>query len=281
MMKNIIKLVMLCMTLMMLVSGCGTIDASNDEGNTSNADNSGNTANQIDSGDVGTDETTVYSFEAEVMEAGDYLLVTPEEESNEFRSSDKISVGSNDAVITNNEGEKITVQELKPGDILKITYNGIILESYPAQIGASAIEVIGHNILIDGYLSIIDDIWQEDSGLNSEIEMITLDTTGWIELSDTQKEIILANMKKTYGVEIVVGTFDELAEQGIIDKENLYFENGVHIAITNMQYDEKDEKITYSISKWRSGLGAVGSDGATAEYKDSNWIITKGSMWIS
>jgi hypothetical protein len=272
-MNKLLKFIILCLVLTLFTGGCGTI-------NSKKPGNTGNTNNQ-NSGVDNQEEDSKVTFQAEVIKAGDSLLITPDKESNEFKSSDKISVGVTELILKGMNGEDITLQELKPGDILEITYNGMILESYPAQIQASDIKVIGHNNLIDGYLAIIDDIWNEDSGLNSEIEMITVDTTEWTNLTDIEKEIILTGMKDAYGFEITVGTFDELADQGIIDKENLYFENGVHIVISDMKYDEKAEKITYSISKWRSGLGAVGSDDSKAEYKDGKWLIKKGAMWIS
>jgi uncharacterized protein YceK len=273
-MNKIIRFIMLCMVLILFAGGCGTI-------NSKQTGDNGDSNNQDGNEDNNEDEDSKVTFKAEVIEAGDSLLVTPDKESNEFKSSDKISVGITELILKGLKGEDITLQDLKPGDILEITYNGVIMESYPAQIRSSDIKVVGHNNLIDGYLAMIDDIWNEDSGLNSEIEMITVDTTGWIDLTDIEKEIILASMKEAYGFEITVGTFDELADQGIIDKENLYFENGVHIVISDISYHEKSEKITYSVSKWRSGLGAVGSDGSKAELKDGKWIITKGSMWIS
>ena len=274
-MNKMIKFIILCLVLILFAGGCATVN-SKGTGNTGDNDNkNGNEDNQKD------DKASKVTFQAEVIQAGDDLLVTPDKESNEFKSSDKISVGITELILKGQNGEDITQQDLKPGDLLNITYNGMIAESYPAQIQASDIQVVGHNNLIDGYLAMIDNIWNEDSGLNSDIEMITVDTTGWVNLSDIEKEIILAGMKTAYGFEITVGTFDELADQGIIDKEKLYFENGVHIVLSDITYDENAEKITYSVSKWRSGRGAIGSNDSTAEYKDGKWIITKGAMWIS
>jgi hypothetical protein len=156
----------------------------------------------------------------------------------------------------------------------------MIAESYPAQITATAVEVIDHNLLIDGYLALIDDVYQEDSGLNSEITMIALDTTGWVELTEIEKEIIITQMKEIYEMDIIEGTFDELAEQGLIDEENLYFPEGVLIKIKEMVYNDKKETITCKIDKWRGGLGAIGWD-ATAKYLNEEWVITRDNMWIS
>lgn len=77
-----------------------------------------------------TDETT--SFYAKVISSNlNSIIVEPVEGSDELKSSDKISIGlgeNNDALY-------------EVGKIVKITYNGIILETYPAQIKPIKIEV--------------------------------------------------------------------------------------------------------------------------------------------
>ncbi len=77
-------------------------------------------------------DETKYCFYATVIESKEkYILVEPLEGSQELRSSDKISIGLGE----NND-------EIYPvGTIVKITYDGMIMESYPAQIHASKIEV--------------------------------------------------------------------------------------------------------------------------------------------
>jgi hypothetical protein len=175
----------------------------------------------------------------------------------------------------------ITKEDILPGDYLVVTYNGGIDESYPAQIAASRIEVVDHNKLIDAYFALIEDIYNEDSGLNGNITTIAFDTRDWSLLTDIEKEIILEGVKTSYDFDVVTGTYDELAEQGLIDKEKLLFEKGILITISKLKYDEKQEKITCAMEKWRSGLGAVGSDKVTAQLEGKEWKVTKEGMWIS
>lgn len=229
----------------------------------------------------GEGDAEKYSFRAEVIEGGENLLVTPSEDSNELRSSDKISVSTNDTDIIDEKGEPITTKQLTTGDIIVITYDGLIRESYPAQITASKVEKVGRNNLLDGYLALIDDIYREDEGLNSEIDTIALDTTNWIQVTKVNKEMIFAKVKEAYGYEVIEGTFDELAEQGLIDKEKMYFPKGILIQITGMEYDNRKETILCGINKWRSGLGAIGAGKVTAVLKDGVWKITKEDNWIS
>lgn len=66
------------------------------------------------------------TFEAEILEINsNSILVKPNQNTNEAKSSDKITVPTWTIEIK---------QKLKVGDIVKITYDGVILESYPAQI---------------------------------------------------------------------------------------------------------------------------------------------------
>ena len=74
------------------------------------------------------DEAETYSFNAKVLEAdGDYLLVEPLADSNESKSANRIQISLKDK----------TASWYTPAvdDLIKITYDGVIMESYPAQIG--------------------------------------------------------------------------------------------------------------------------------------------------
>ena len=86
-------------------------------------------------------EEEQYEFVATIIGAYDSsILVEPEEGANERKSSDKISMiikrptdGINDFYVVGNK--------------VKITYNGVIMESYPAQIVATKVELIGGDSL--------------------------------------------------------------------------------------------------------------------------------------
>lgn len=65
-------------------------------------------------------------FEARVIQVNENsLLIEPSEGEEEFRSSDQISVSADDA-------GKL---DLKEGDVIRVTYNGEIMETYPARLG--------------------------------------------------------------------------------------------------------------------------------------------------
>ncbi len=95
-----------------------------------------------DANSVGTDEDykkieeEQYEFIATIIGAYEKsILVEPEKGTNERKSSDKISMGITRP--TNGTNDFYVV-----GNKVKITYNGMIMESYPAQIFASKIELV-------------------------------------------------------------------------------------------------------------------------------------------
>lgn len=230
---------------------------------------------------VSVEPLTEYSFRAEIIDTAEGLLIAPDEDSDEYRSSDRMTVNISKAKLTGLEGTEIFKEQLKFGDIVLVSYDGAIAEAYPAQITAAKVEVVAHDNLIDGYLALLDDIYQVDEGLNGEIEMIALDTTGWSGLTKQQKELIFEKVKNVYGYEVVEGTSEELAEKGLIDKDKLYFPKGILIKISNVKYEPAKIKISCAISKWRSGDGAIGSDKVTAQLLDGKWKISKENSWIS
>ena len=81
-------------------------------------------------------------FEATVLEVKEHtLLVEPLEGEEERKSSDRISVGT-DSI--RQEDSLTALGKLQEGDVIEIGYDGMIMESYPAQItGVFAIEIIG------------------------------------------------------------------------------------------------------------------------------------------
>lgn len=221
-----------------------------------------------------------YSFHARVLDKENGLLITPEKNTMEAKSSDKISVGLTDTKIYGMDGKEMTLDQFMVGDRIKVTYNGMIAESYPAQISSYEIEVVERNVLMEGYLAIVDDLYQEDESLNHDITMIAVDTSEWISLTDEEKDFILKSISHRYGFEVIEGTFDELADEGLIDKGQLYFPNGILIEINNLEYQEEKQILTGAMKKWRSGLGAIGSD-FTAKFEKDTWTLKKENMWIS
>lgn len=130
---------------------------------------------------------------------------------------------------------------------------------------------------VGAYTTVIDKLYEEDSGLNSNIKYIAIDTSQIVNLNDEEKAELLKELED-YNLEVLDMTFEELEKEGYI--EDLYFEEGIFFEIEDEHI--KRNSITMDISKWRSGLGAIGYDGTVIKYKNGEWEIQKqGDAWIS
>jgi len=221
-------------------------------------------------------------FEAMVIEINPSLIVMPNADSNEFKSSDKIAVSATDAVLNDWKGEEISLNDLRVGDTVEIIYNGVIMESYPAQISCYRIELKEESLLISGYMALIDDIYlKEVPGLGANISILAIDTTDMTNITETEKQRLLIKLQDRYRfrAEVVEGTFDELVEEGMIDKANLSFKDGILITIKHPIFDEKEKSLNCGFEKWCSGIGAIGSDEIIAQYDGTTWKITINFLW--
>ncbi len=130
---------------------------------------------------------------------------------------------------------------------------------------------------VRAYTTVIENLYAEDSALNSNIKYIAIDTSLIVNLNDKEKADLL-NQLENYGFTILEMTIEELKEEGYV--KDLYFEEGILFTIKDEPM--KRNSITMDISKWRSGLGAIGYDGTVVKYKNGKWEIKKqGNAWIS
>lgn len=237
--------------------------------------------------DDGTDSK--YTFKATVLQVtGSTLLVEPKEEEEVRKSSDKISV--NMYGINN-------VPELGEGDIVLISYNGLIMESYPAQLVADKIVKLEDKIAeikedskkLSLFKALIDDIMKQDSALNEPFGFIAINFDSIINPNkDNISEKDLAKYNKLYKIDdeekgyiisyceqytndIKDSNFDKLKEEGLFNEKELHIENGILIYAGNIK-NVKEDSIEIEFAKYRGGLGAIFSK-YKATYSDGKWNL--------
>lgn len=131
--------------------------------------------------------------------------------------------------------------------------------------------------MVWAYTTVIDKLYNEDTALNSDIKYIAVDTSLIKNLSDEQMSILLKKVED-YGYIVLDMTFEELEEQGYID--DLYFKEGILFKLEDVS--KSKNSIIMDVSKWRSGLGAIGYDDLVVKYQNGKWEVKKtGSAWIS
>lgn len=176
------------------------------------------------------------------------------------------------------DGEPAQPSDLKDGMNVEISFNGMVLETFPAQLGETyelhawsvgTVESPGGSLydLCGLYLQVLDDLWNVDPGLNSGISLAGLDLSeapgGLLE---SEKSALAWRFGEIHEVEVVRSTYEELAETGYLTPvENvptLYqWEDGCLFTISP-NHDHDDEiyfglpVLFFDAQKWRSPLGA-------------------------
>lgn len=178
--------------------------------------------------------------------------------------------------------EQVTGGEtLLPGMIVEIGFDGTVLETWPAQIHVDSVTVKERQTdYFTLYYQILEDILREDEGLNSDVSKFGFDLSGVTALSEAEKDLLSFEFSSAHEMEALQGTVQELMDEGIIDEEQLYWEDGVHFKIEEEKVE--DGKVEFSVEKWRSGLGAVGYENTASKDANGQWVFGEISeMWIS
>ena len=170
---------------------------------------------------------------------------------------------------------------LKKGMLVEVAFGGEVLESFPMQFGnIEGIIIKSQGDDIAGlYRTVIDDLYKVDPGLNNNINILAFDFTEISNLTESEKAALIHMIGGAYNMETVTGTYEELSEQGYIDKENLYFEKGLLFTILDEPMSQ--DSFTFNAIKWRSGLGAFFYNNCIAKKSKMGWNYTIGSEAIS
>lgn len=187
-----------------------------------------------------------------------------------------------------------------PGALVEVTWDGTVMESYPAQFGeVTAVRILedGFNDLCRLYREVLNDLWEADPALNADITELGVDLSETTLPASEQSAVAYA-FGMDHGLMPVEGTYQELVDQGYIDGENLLWEDGCLFSIEETQDQDPvvfslpaigpgDEipdynGVRFDAEKWRGGTGAYSFTNCTAASVDGHWsVYTVGEETIS
>ena len=187
-----------------------------------------------------------------------------------------------------------------PGALVEVTWDGSVMESYPARFGEVASVCIlenGFNDLCRLYRDVLNDLWEVDSGLNDGITELGVDLSE-TSLPESEQAAVAYAFGMDHGLMAMEGTYQDFVDGGYIDEENLYWEDGCLFSIKETQDEDPvvfslpsmvpgEEMPDYSgvrfdAKKWRGGTGAYSFTNCTAASVDGHWsIYTVGAEAIS
>lgn len=206
------------------------------------------------------------------------------------------------------DGARKTAADLTDGMLVTVRWNGMVAESYPAQLGetyslrAESEDTDDHCGL---WLQVLSDLWDASDGLNEGVEELGVDLSDVPGLTPSERSAIAWAFGQDHGLFPVEGTLEELWEQGyftpMTEPEEGYedslayyqWEKGCHFSIDvdedavwnlpmGAEGKEPPELVAFDAQKWRSGLGAYFFDDCTARRgEDGTWTYTVGAEMIS
>ena len=242
-------------------------------------------ANGVDTtanGGVGTsaEQGEAVILDAKVMgiDENSILAASMDKAANE---TDIYRINTGNTEILDKDGKRTDIRALKNGMLIDIFYDGTIMESFPMQLGnIKSIRITEEGDDLAGlYLKVIKDLYDVDPGLNDSIVRLAFNLNDVTNLAETEKTALVYMAGNEFALETLQGTFEELREQGYIDKDQLYFETG--LLYTIKVKSEKSNSFVFDAEKWRSGLGAYFYMDCTAKREKNGWTYTIGGQAIS
>ena len=167
------------------------------------------------------------------------------------------------------------------GKRAEVTFGGTVAECFPGIPGG-----VTRVRAVDGDLSpfvlyrqALFDLMETDEGLNGGARYLGVDLSGATNLTGGEKLALQYLLEQRYGLSVLPGTFDELCEQGYIDRDALYWEDGVLLRVALVE--DGTDTFRFDAEKWRSGLGAIYWTDCTAARGADGWTYEVGGFAIS
>lgn len=166
-------------------------------------------------------------------------------------------------------GGSAGAEDLRDGMLVEVRYDGNILETFPARFAnAAALHEVSEADFDDLcvlYRTVLNDLWEVDSGLNSDLTELGVDLSA-TRLSESEQAAVAWAFGEDHGLTPIQGTYEELVEQGYItgtplegtDAKFCQWENGCLFSITEREAEGQFSltPLAFDAEKWRSGLGA-------------------------
>ena len=172
------------------------------------------------------------------------------------------------------DGKAAAPSELENGMLLAVDPGYTVLESWPGQLTGATVRATGkpadkndHGDLCGLYLQVLEDLWEDDSGLNGDITYISVDLADAPGgLTDGEKAAITWIFSGAQGKQGLQFGYEALKENGYLGEDVLYWEDGVLLSIRKTEKGaDGAQKISFDAQKWRSGEGAIFYLDCTAE----------------
>ena len=187
------------------------------------------------------------------------------------KAGDVYTVSADEMTVCVN-GKAADAADLENGAVLTAEPGYTLRETWPAQfVGVTfRAESKGKDDkgdLCGLYLTVLEDLWTNDAGLNSGIAYISVDLDDAPgELTEGEKAAVAWLFAGRHDAQPLTFGFSELKENGYVNEAELYWKDGLLFSVKATAGKQQDEKkIAFDAEKWRSGTGAIFFNECTAK----------------
>ena len=187
------------------------------------------------------------------------------------KESGDVYTASADELTVYVDGKAATPADLQNGMTLTVEPGYELLETWPAQFTGATVyaqspDKEDHGDLCGLYLTVLEDLWTNDAGLNSGITYLSVDLADAPgELTEGEKAALAWIFAGRHDAQSLTFGFEELKENGYVNEAELYWKDGLLFSIkATDNVKQSAKKITFDAEKWRSGTGAIFFTGCTA-----------------
>ena len=193
-----------------------------------------------------------------------------------------------DSIPVTLDGKSAAPDQLQDGMLVTIVSSGCTETVWPARFGevyAIEAESSGIDDRCGLVLGVFEELWQNDPALNEDVRILGFDIDEALLPLNSERMALawVFSCRHGTGTEFVMGTWQQLADEGYIDGENLYWEDGLLFSINACEGKaQTDKKLFFDARKWRSGLGAIFFTECTAKMdRSGSWSYEPGGFAIS
>lgn len=169
--------------------------------------------------------------------------------------------------------------ELMPGDLVTIKYDGVVLESYPAQLGkVQSVEVRGKSPDVIGALVERYRLLKNQDSLGQDTDHLYVDLNQLTILDQHDKFALMEGLRTVDSRTVEENTLEGLKAAGKFDEKGLVIKDGTLLTLATPT--KEDTSFQLDISIYRSGTGAIGEK-LKAEIKEDKLDFKLLEQWFS
>lgn len=185
------------------------------------------------------------------------------------------------------DGEPATVEDLADGMLVTLWWDGSVQCTYPMgfyELYRAEAVSSGADDRCGLALEVLEDLWNESEALHENITQMAVDIDPALLPQASEREAVAWRFGEAHGItDPYTSSWEELCDAGVIDRENLVWNDGCHFALALAQGESGEgNRLTFDAQKWRGGLGAIFFMDCTAQKGEGGrWSYTRGTYAIS